>query len=219
MPSSVAFLMSEDAGLALHRRLVDGDVTAASDLATTLLDYLIGWLVETNSARIPEHMCIEAAEDALIALAKSPASFNPAKGKRLIAYLQMSAQGDLRNILQRESRHQQHRMSLESVELSPDAGKYLGTDDDPSLPMQIQEESEQANRENQNVGPARDGLTAAESQALDLVLDGERKTAAFAEVLGLCHLPPDVQQVEVKRVKDKLKKRIERGSSRNGEQS
>jgi hypothetical protein len=41
------------------------------------------------------------------------------------------------------------------------------------------------------------------------MLQGERKTARFARVLGIEHLSKKEQQAEVKRVKDKLKKRIE----------
>lgn len=198
--------ISEEEERALHGRLVAGDLTAWSDIARRFLDSLIAWLVEKNSADVPEELCVEAAEDALIALAKSPASYNPGR-MRLGAYLRMSAQGDLRNILRREGPHW-NQTSLEDVELSGEDGKYLAVDDDPSLPLLLQEESGRATRT--VVSPAREGLSEGESRALDLILQGERKTAVFAEALGIGHLPTSVQRVEVKRVKDKLKKRIER---------
>ena len=65
----------------------------------------------------------------------------------------------------------------------------------------------------------REGLSDAESRALDLLLDGERKTAVFAEALGIGHLPMKDQRAEVKRVKDKLKKRIERETRGDGKPS
>jgi RNA polymerase sigma-70 factor (ECF subfamily) len=217
MPAPAEYLISEDEERSLHRRLVDRDVTAPNDLARLFLDHLIAWLVEKNSSSVPEELCVEAAEDALIALMKSPASFNPARGKRLAAYLRMSAQGDLRNILQREGRHYDNQIRLEDVELSPQAGKYLGVDDDPLRSLVRQEESTEVTRT--VVAPVREGLSEPESRALDLMLHGERKTAVFAEALGITHLPTKVQRTEVKRVKDKLKKRIERGTSGDGKPS
>ncbi len=69
------------------------------------------------------------------------------------------------------------------------------------------------------IAPVREGLSDAESKALELLLDGERKTAVFAEALGIGHLPTTDQRAEVKRVKDKLKKRIQRETSGDGKPS
>src|SRR6266446_216030 len=113
MAASVEFLISQEEELALYRRLLDGDVTASADLAKGFLEPLIAWLVGRNSSKVPKDLCVEAAEDAVIALVKSPASFKPARRMRLFAYLRMSAQGDLRNILRREGRERQHEISLE----------------------------------------------------------------------------------------------------------
>jgi RNA polymerase sigma-70 factor (ECF subfamily) len=217
MAASVEFLISKEEELSLHRRLVDGDVTASADLATKFLDPLIDWLVEKNSSKVPKDICIEAAEDALIALVKSPRSFNPDRGMRLFAYLRMSAQGDLRNILRREGRQRQREMGFRNVELSRRAGKYLAEDGDQLRLLEIQEESARVTE--QVVSPARHGLPEAELRALDLMLEGERKTAVFAEVLGISHLPKKVQRAQVKRLKDKLKKRLERGASGDGQSS
>ncbi len=216
MPAPAEYLISEEEERSLHKRLVDQEPTAPTDLVRLFLDHLIAWLVKTNRSSIPDDLCVEAAEDALIALAKSPASFNPARGKRLAAYLRMSAQGDLRNILRREGRHLANHIRLEDAELSPKAGKYLAVRDDPLRSLERQEETTEARTV---MAPVREGLSEAESRALELVLQGERKTAVFAEALGLTHLPVDFQRTEVKRVKDKLKKRIERETSGDGKPS
>jgi len=215
MSSSPEFLISQEDELALHRRLVHGDVTAFADLARIFLDSLIKWLVDSNSASISKDLCIEAAEDALIALVKNPASFNRDAGKRLGEYLCMSAQGDFRNLLRKEGRHR--KKSLEVVELSSEDGKYLVTDDDPSLPLQIQEESERAGRE--IIPVVSDGLSEGESRVLDLILQGERKTSVFAQALGIDHLPKKEKTVEVNRVKNKIKKRIDRRKTGDGHES
>jgi RNA polymerase sigma-70 factor (ECF subfamily) len=209
-------LISEEEERALHQRLVAGEETAPSDIARVFLDSLIAWLKARNSAEVPEELCIEASEDALIALVKSPQSYKPERGKRLFSYLRMSAQGDLRNILRREGRHWK-QITLDDVELSREGGKYLLVNEDPSLFLERQEENAHATKT--IVGPVRDGLTESESRALDLILQGERKTMVFAEALGITHLPTRVQRTEVKRVKDKLKKRLERKTSDNVEPS
>jgi hypothetical protein len=216
MPARAEHLLSEEEERSLHQRLVEGDVTASADLARLFLDHLIDWLVKKNSSRVPEEFCAEAAAEALIALVKSPTSFTATCEKRLAAYLRMSAQADLRNILRREGRHYKNRIRLEDVELSTEAGKYLGVDDDPLRSLERQEESAKAATV---VAPVREGLSEAESRALDLMLHGERKTAVFAEALGIGHLPISAQRTEVKRTKDKLKKRIKRETSGDGKPS
>src|SRR4051812_3550937 len=90
---------SSEEGLELHRRLCEGDPAAWGDLARAYLPDLIRWLVVTNRG-LPEEYCAEAAEDALIALATNPHSYDPAR-QGLLVYLRYSARGDLLNILRR----------------------------------------------------------------------------------------------------------------------
>ena len=47
-----------------------------------------------------------------------------------------------------------------------------------------------------------------ERAAVQLWLDGERRTQMFAEALALSHLPCHEQRVEVKRFKDRFLKRF-----------
>ena len=195
--------------LELHRRLVERDPVAPADLAIAFLNPLIDWLAEHNSHRLDQDYCFDAAVDAFQALAKNPNSFRPDLPKSLFAYLCMSAQGDLRNRLQKEKRRLTRQVSLETFEVSPDDGNYLGREDDPSLRM---ENSELMDRLNETIlAFVRQGLTEEELEVLDLMLEGERKTAVFAQVLRLDHMAKDLQEAEVKKVKDKLKSRIKRG--------
>lgn len=192
--------------LALHQRLLEADPTAPADLAVAYLAGLVAWLTALNP-RLDRDFCNQAADDALVALIKNPVAYQPDK-QSLLIYLRLSAQGDLRNLLRREGRHQAVRVSWNAVELSADAGKYLGRDDDPSLPLQLAE----AQRELLQAVPAavRAGLSDAEMRGLLLLLAGERSNASWAEACGLAHLPPDEQDRAVKRLKDRLKKRLER---------
>lgn len=192
----------------IHARLLGGDPVAPAELAVAYLDPLTEWLAARNPGLADPHLCATAAEDALLALIKNPRSYDPQR-QTLEVYLRMSAQGDLRNLLARERRHRGRSASMEVVELSSVRGKYLRDDaGDPAL--LIEHEAEPA--QEVAVPP---GLTAAEERALALMRDGERKTVAYAAALDIAHLPMEDQRREVKRVKDRLKKRIERSGGRD----
>src|SRR5262249_47815096 len=137
-------------------------------------------------------------------LIKRPKSCDPALGKRLASYLRMSAQGDLKNILRRQGRHQ---ALLKYVEVSDEAGNSPVVEDDPLAHLERQEATAVATRQ---VVPVRRGLSEGELRVLDLMLRGERKVAVFAEALGILDFPVKEQRIEVKRVKDKLKMRLKR---------
>ena len=64
-----------------------------------------------------------------------------------------------------------------------------------------------------------DDLSEGESRVLELILQGERKTVIFAQALGIDHLPKKEKTVEVNRVKNKIKKRIDRRKTGDGHES
>lgn len=212
--SQSASLPTREQELDLHRRLIGNDPIAPSDLAVAYLDHLIGWLAENNPRLGPE-MHAEAASEAICSLIKRPQSYMPDR-QTLVVYLQLSAQGDLKNVLRREGRHHRRRATMESVELSPDAGKYLGREADPSLPLQIEEARSALRAEISEILPlVQQGLSEPELRVLELMLNGERKTSVFAEAFGISHLSVDEQKSEVKRIKDRLRKRVDRATSHN----
>jgi len=196
---------------ALHHRLLAADPVAPSDLAVAYLGYLGRYLRERNPA-IDDEFCQTAAEDAIMALSKRPQSYDPARAT-LIAYLRLSAQGDLRSLLARERRHRSHQANLESVELSGVVGKEVGDDTyDPAVLVEARESVSEVMRQRLAI-PAGvlQGLTPGEISALRLMAEGERRTPAYAQALGITDLPLTEQRHEVKRVKDRLQKRLERG--------
>ncbi len=197
---------TQQAAIAIHQRLLAQDPTAANDLAVAYLEALVIWLGETDP-RVAEDIRVEAAEDAILALIRKPVSYDP-ELQTLEVYLRMSARGDLRNRLRREQRHNKGRMALTTVELSPDAGKYLGRTDDPSLPLRVAEEKRGIAEAIPD--PVRRGLSETDRRALELILQRERRTSVYAELYGLLHLPAKEQRGEVKRHKDRLKKVLRR---------
>jgi hypothetical protein len=98
--------------------------------------------------------------------------------------------------VEKESRHRKH-ISLESVEEPADRGNTRAEDDTPTFddPRLVAEIA---------------SFDDEECRALDLMREGERATTAFAGPLGLSDLPPGEQAARVKRVKDRVKKRLTR---------
>ena len=197
-------LPSAEEGHALHARLLADDPVAFSDLARAYLDHLVAWLRAHNPRVRDPHLHDEAAEDAILNLIKNPASYDPAR-LGLTAYLHMSAQGDLMNLLSKERRHQARRADLAAVELSPSLGKELW--DTANDPARIGEREADAAAP---PGPTLPDLTAEEAAVLALMRDRERHYDAYARVLGVADRPIAEQRREVKRVKDRLNKRLER---------
>lgn len=196
-------LPTREQELALHRRLVEDDPTATADLFLAYLDYLADYL-----ARCPgttEDQCRDAAEDALLALVRVPTSYHAEKAT-LAAYLQMSAKFDLKNLLQKERKKTRKHVSVNLVEDSLAERNY--SQSDPSVIVALREEADHARTV--LLPSVTRGLTDIELRVLELMFDGEKKTVAFAKVMAIEHLPKDEQEVRVLRLKNKLKKRLER---------
>jgi RNA polymerase sigma-70 factor (ECF subfamily) len=195
----------------IHLRLLGGDPTASYDFACAFLEPLTTWLSHIFPSVDP-HNHSTAAEDAIINLIKRPSIYDPNRGG-LAAYLRMSAKRDLQNLLRKETRRQSRHVSLEVVELSSEGWKLSKEGSDPAdiYQAQVVMEDLQGSLEKPPV-PEQilADLSAQESQVLHLMRQGERKTSAFAEILDIQSMPAAQQKLEVKRVKDRLKRRIER---------
>ena len=212
IPPSTPIPRQEEA-LALHRRLLDGDVVAPSELAVAYLDWLADWVIAHNRGIDPA-LCETAAEDAILALIRNPSSYDPERAP-LEGYLRISAQGDLKNALKREGRHRDRQAALEVVELSPEMRKYVHDGDaDPARIVELRElQAERMDGVGRVPASVLDGLSPGEQEVLELMRIKERKTEIFARALGIAHLPAAEQRREVKRVKDRLSKRLERAGN------
>lgn len=201
--------LSEQEARDLYQRLLSDDAAVPTDLAVAYLDHLTDWLMEHNQ-RLDPTDCATAAEDAILTLIKTPASYKPER-QSLEVYLRISAQGDLRNLLRSEQRHSKRRADWEAVELSSVVGKYVWDEQsDPALIVERQEDEVEDASLPSVPDSVRAALNPQEKRVLELMDRKERKTALFAEVLDITHLPPAEQKREVKRVKDRLNKRRER---------
>lgn len=202
--------LSAEDSLRLHRRLLERDPVGPADFAVAFLNLLIAWLRSANPGVDPT-ACEEAADEAIVRFLNDPSKYDPQR-LGVGAFLKMAAQRDLQNLLRKERRHQKNRRDWNVVEQTLEDGKYLQRDDDPSLPLQIEE----ARRRHAPPDDVWQQLTEAEKLCWEQMQQGERRHAVFVAILGVTHLPEREQKREVKRVKDRLNKRMQRAGGKRG---
>lgn len=190
---------------ALHHRLVDGDPVASAEIAERLLPPLIKYLCARYPAGGDSHLAESAAIDALVNYLERPVQYDPNK-LSLLSYLRMAAWRDLLNEIEREDRSSGASQLGHFVEL--DALSAEQEIEDPSIPSI---ETLVAH----NTSPAWEQLAEILPDPVDyecvlLMMENVRSTYEFAIVLGITDLSPDEQAREVKRHKDRLKKRVQR---------
>jgi len=186
----------------LHRRLLEGDPTASSELAYTYLEPLFRSLRRLYP-HVDETLVSDAVVDALLALVTNPSSYDPSKSG-LMFYLRLSARRDLQNALAKEWKVRRHEIltpvvadqhGLRNKEVDCQDGVAERMDDNHITSAFMQ-------RVRQLLPDPRDAAV------LELLLQGERSTRAYARVLGIQEMDPSEQQKVVKRHKDRLKKRL-----------
>lgn len=196
---------SRPEGLALHLRLCDHDPVAPADVCHAYLNPLLARL----AARFPHvdpDLRQSAVHQALIAYVQSPLSYDPARAD-LAVYLRMAAGRDLLNLLKREGKHHAGRVGWNVVEDGLESGNISGGEG----PAQSLERAEEDREREAFLAAVAETFTEPERRALGLMLAGARKTEEFARALGLDGLPAAEQAREVKKVKDRIIKRLERG--------
>lgn len=201
-------------GLRLHRRLVENETDAPTELFNRYyqpLFRLVAGQIHDRTHR--DDVANDIVADALLKLLERPARFDPSRGKSLFNYLRMDVQGDVMNYIQRVRK-------LPTIDR---LDRPLGEDDggvgngtvggniasDDLTPEQIAEmEADRlwlADIRARVVESDEDGIV------FDLqYIDGVRRTEDFAAVLGIGHLPAGPQATEVQRIKDRVSKRLRR---------
>jgi hypothetical protein len=182
----------------LHERLLANDHTAQAEIALRLFVQIRDELQRNSPGRRDDDLANQAAVEAFASYFKRPGQYDPAKGK-LASYLRMSALGDLKNA-QRTERDLREKYRT-GVELSQFAGNEEGEGDVSLTGLQAEELREEIR-----------GLFPDERdwRMAELVIDQERRTEPFAEILEIQHLPLAEQRSEVKRHKDRIKQKLRR---------
>jgi len=186
--------LPDDTLLAAWTRLIDDPDTAAA-FAELVLEPLADELAWRVPPATPDEVAT-AAEIAVLAVIKRPERYDPAR-LPLPAYLLMIARRKLKTAQTAERRHHKSRIPWDSVEDRLPAQNEDGEDDGPSFDAP-------------ELRAVIAAFTPAERRALDLQRGGERRTAVFADALGIADRPAAEQEAEVKRVKDRILKRLRR---------
>lgn len=193
---------SRDDERGLHARLFDRDPTAPADLAERFLPPLIAWLHHAFGAVDP--LLLETiADDLILDLGERPEQYDPDR-LPLTSYLHMAARGDVLNALKREQTRTRQLAPLEDVEVSASARNTVRA-----------HTSDPANAVESALGDERveamlERFVGRDREVVELIVDGERRTERYVEVLGIQDQPRDEQVREVKRAKDRLKGRMKR---------
>lgn len=185
----------DDELLAAWRRLL-ADPTEG----TAFVDLVHRPLVRTLAARRPNadpDAVYTAVADALLWFTEHPARYDPTRSP-LPRFLLLVAERRLFNAFESEARHRR-LISGDLVELLPDDRNEVVDDDSPSFDAA-------------ELQPILAGLAETDRRVLELMRDGERRTAVFAAVLGLSDRLADGQRHEVKKAKDRIVARLRRAA-------
>ena len=188
--------------LVLHRHLLAGDRVASEEVASLLLSSLVQE-VSHQFPQTDEQLIWTGVSDAVLDYCAQPHQFDESRGVPLDRFLQKAAWRNVANSLRGEKRRKDRekeagRDSLESaVALDPVVGNLLQQEEN------VRRQQQQAELMNTLRNPK-------DQQILELRLQGEHRTEAFAEVLKITHLPLETQRREVKRAKDRIDKILRR---------
>ena len=184
-----------------HRRLVGGDPTASAEFCKAMLPSLVDWL-RAKGRTTDKELIRDAATDALVDYIKHPDKWIQERGT-LVSYICMAADRDLLNALEKAQRRRTREVLVADVEDGEFVRNVLPEDKTPSNIID-------------RLLSALDRQVASKTDRrfLVLMLEGERSTNKFAEVLGIQDLPKEQKARKVKQNKDRLKKVIKRLRSR-----
>ena len=156
-------------------------------------------------ARQDEVLILEAVNEAFWGYYKNPHTFNP-EHSTLKRFLEIAAERDLKNILEREKKYFKKQNLPEDVELEEKYWNSIKKDETLSDSQLIFEES--LKLINNELAIYFDNET--DICLAKLILTGERETETFSNLLGLEKLTIEEQRAEVKKHKDRIKKVLER---------
>lgn len=186
----------------LHARLLQADPTAPADLVSQYLNPLLASLRRAFPG-VDDQLLETKAHDAILDVGERPATYHPDR-RSLAGYLLMDARGDVLNALKSERLRTSHILPLDDVELRPPARNTLWLE--TANPDDMVAKAATSER----VEAVRGYFDEQEWEVVQLIGEGERRSEAFAEILGLQAWPREQRDREVKRVKDRLKKRLQR---------
>ena len=190
----------------IHRRILQDDATAFAELCESVLPALVQFLQGRFSDQ-DSHLCESTAIDCLLKYYQTPKIYDP-KQISLFAYLRMAARYDLLSAVDKETRLHQRLTSLEELGDGRHTQKDEPQDSQAVLDDLLQRHTDWSFTEIVQALEAQ--LDREEKRCLWLMLEGVRENARYVEVLDLAEMDETDQRAEVKRVKDRLAKKLQR---------
>jgi hypothetical protein len=190
----------------LHERLLGGDPVAPAELAGRLVPLLRARLAGWAATVDDPHLVPSSIGLVIARYLTDPERFDPERGG-LAGYLAMEVRGDVLNALDSRRRRRRHESPVaDPVELEPHGRDSTVEEEalDAIDPIGVPPAAVQAARQ------ALGELDPVDRWMLEMMVEGVRPTSAYAAVLGISHLPVDMQRKAVKQHKDRLQKRLER---------
>lgn len=179
----------------LHAAVVAGDPTASARICEALLEPLVERL-SYKWKRLDRQALEDQATDSLIGYVSNPQRYDPQRAS-LLTYLTLDADGDLKNAY-RSTRRDREQLASDVEDAVSQRNETtdveLFVEDDRAFLARLRE-------------AFPDEL---DRRVIYLLLEGERSTSSYASALGISDLQADEQRAEVKRVKDRIKKRLAR---------
>ena len=185
-----------------HQRLLARDPTAFAEMAERFYAELVR-RVGARAGRGDPALVEEAVGQALLDYNDHPERYDPERAS-LIAYLVMAGYRDFQNARAAESRKTGRDVSLSVDDSMADQITDTGQERDlERLFARLQAGEVWRNVEVAFPDPI-------ERRIIMLLANGVRSTDPYADVLGLQDLAADERVMEVKRVKDRITKRLRR---------
>ncbi|MFY9822778.1 MAG: hypothetical protein WAM82_15455 [Thermoanaerobaculia bacterium] len=182
----------------VHERLLAEHPTAPAELA----EIAVGPLTRALERKYPRlkdpTLVADAVTDSLIDYFKNPGKFDSSK-RGLYGYLLMAAEGDLKNALAKRNRRQAEVAEDIEVEVAAAGGKVMVEARDVVAELYTERVRQEINELFHD---------PKDREMVELIFEGERATEAFVAVLGIETWTTAEQRSEVKRHKDRLKKRL-----------
>jgi DNA-directed RNA polymerase specialized sigma24 family protein len=191
----------------LHRRVLNRDPTAKADVFETLLDPLIDSLGYRWPGLRGEDQLRDNAIDSVFNYLAAPERYDP-KRCSLLTYLRMDAHNDLINAYRSPAQavkvvplpEESHSGVRDGRRLRKVDSALISTDSYPS-------DSPLAGLVRQVVDAFPD---KHDREIVTLLMQGQRSTTIYAQVLGLSGLSASEQEKRVNREKDRIRKRLRR---------
>ena len=190
----------------IHQRILHNDSTAFAELCEAALPVLVKFLQRSFSDQ-DGYLCESTAIDCLLKYYQKPKTYNP-KQISLFAYLRMAARYDLISAIGKEQRLHQRLTSLDELPGELQEPDDVARDSQEALDDLLQRHTDWSFDEIIKALETR--LDRVEKRFLRLMLEGVRNNVRYADELNLADQDEADQRAEVKRVKDRLVKKLQR---------